>query len=345
MPEKTLEIFSKPEDAQVDIVFVPGLAETMRQAWAGSQQKKPLWPQELLGIDIPSARIIAYEYDASIDVADYVEHANDFCRRLSVLRNNTRTTERPIVLVTHSLGGIVFAQLLGKGDGIIEKSPFKDLSKHIRGLAFFGTPFQNSGDLSLVERVGKIACLFEIPIQALVNASQLLSSFSEVLAKRAEEKREIRVVSFYEGCDTCLSTGRNGEQNTLVDQTAATIPNHGSVLAIEGDHFGICTFKSKDDEYYKKVVQELRNLAQVEGHNKASTGNGIYNYGTWIEGNVTGGKHDNNQGQINYGTISNQNIGVRQGNQGGEKERDPARPKKENPKKGKASQFLQGIFK
>jgi len=75
------------------IVFVHGLFGNRINTWTAD--KGPLWPQTLLGQDIPGARIFTFGYDADVTKLNLNEeltegtmesHAADLCQRLSGFR-------------------------------------------------------------------------------------------------------------------------------------------------------------------------------------------------------------------------------------------------------------------
>lgn len=57
----------------------------------------------------------------------------------------------------------------------------------------------------------------------------------------------------------------------LVDETAATIPDYGSVVGIYRNHLDVCKFESQSDRYYKEVLEKLQSLAQVQDNSKKPT--------------------------------------------------------------------------
>lgn len=72
------------------------------------------WPKDLLPKDLPKTRIMTYGYDA--DIAHFWsmasqnrigEHASNLVNAIAQVRERTDTEGRPIVFVTHSLGGLV----------------------------------------------------------------------------------------------------------------------------------------------------------------------------------------------------------------------------------------------
>ncbi|CAI6072025.1 unnamed protein product [Clonostachys chloroleuca] len=73
------------------------------------------WPRDLLSLDVPKTRILTFGYDA--DVGHFWsaasqnrirDHAANLINDLAHLRQRTQSENRPILFVTHSLGGLVF---------------------------------------------------------------------------------------------------------------------------------------------------------------------------------------------------------------------------------------------
>lgn len=94
-----------------------GLTGKRTGTWLADGKERP-WPQTLLPEQLPGARIIAYGYDA--DVVHFVkpagqntvrEHARNLVNDLTNLRHDTSSLHRPLILVAHSLGGLVCEQV------------------------------------------------------------------------------------------------------------------------------------------------------------------------------------------------------------------------------------------
>ena len=72
------------------------------------------WPKTLLASKLPNARILTFGYDA--DIVHFTkaagqntvrDHGKNLMSDLSMLRYQTKSTDRPIIFVAHSLGGLV----------------------------------------------------------------------------------------------------------------------------------------------------------------------------------------------------------------------------------------------
>ena len=106
-----------PQLTFANICFVHSLRGSRISTWTATNGV--FWPVDLLPKDIPDARIITWGYDASIayfwsspSKSKLDDYAKTLLGDMSTLREKTKTTERPIILVAHSLGGIICAKIV-----------------------------------------------------------------------------------------------------------------------------------------------------------------------------------------------------------------------------------------
>ena len=96
------------------IVFVHGLTGNRESTWT-DKESGVFWPAHLLKNDIPKTRIMTFGYDADVvhfwamaSQNSIGNHALKLVNSLAQIRERTETEDRPIIFVTHSLGGLVF---------------------------------------------------------------------------------------------------------------------------------------------------------------------------------------------------------------------------------------------
>ncbi|KAI8962531.1 Alpha/Beta hydrolase protein [Daldinia sp. FL1419] len=267
-------------EAKVDIVFLHGLRGDIEKTWT---KEGVLWPKDLLPQDIPESRIFLFGYDTSITqrdpsrVANTEIHsdANDLCTKLAAERSSTDTNERPIILVAHSLGGLVAAQVLVHGDQRAEASSAEIIAKNIRGLIFLGTPFRGSPSARKAEVIRRILQVFGANTQEHTlkllgvdseRLDELTRAFPEVLNKRRASKNpsdRIEAFFFYEVLKTKIGFG----STQIVEPESAQIPGCGDAAPIRADHIGICKFKTQKDEGYNAVVAAIRKIMMPTSSN------------------------------------------------------------------------------
>lgn len=110
-----LEILHDGDSCVLDIVFVHGITGNRESTWTAQTGSESIfWPRDLLPRDVPDSRIVTWGYDA--DVVGFWamasqnrigEHAGNFVNQVTGMRERTNTEDRPILLVTHSMGGLV----------------------------------------------------------------------------------------------------------------------------------------------------------------------------------------------------------------------------------------------
>jgi pimeloyl-ACP methyl ester carboxylesterase len=95
----------------VDIVFVHGFRGDRERTWA---KNGTCWLQSLLPVEVPTARVMTYGYDAYFlrrhgpVVSHRIrDHAVDLLNALASSRQKDEADGRPIIFVVHSLGGLV----------------------------------------------------------------------------------------------------------------------------------------------------------------------------------------------------------------------------------------------
>lgn len=160
----------EPPDGEplYDIVFFHGLQlsdykEAWRTTWESDVEGgKVCWPGELLSQDFPRARVLSVSYDSSAiksadtGRSDLVDLGMSLTENLCGNLVNLGT--RPVVLVGHSLGGLVMKQICVELDkrshhdiGRAQQRKASGVLKNIKGLAFYGTPHGGSKLADLAE--------------------------------------------------------------------------------------------------------------------------------------------------------------------------------------------------
>ncbi len=198
-------------DATVDICFVHGLTGDRESTWTTPGQSTP-WSQTLLPPKLDRARILTYGYDAyvaRISVASanrLSDHARNFLIKLTANRDLENASSRPLILVAHSLGGLVCKEaiLLSRDSPEPHLRRIFDCTK---GVVFMGTPHKGSwmanwakipvSALGLVKSVNKP--LLEVLETRNEFVESIQSKFMEMLRQRQNEgDKAIGIACFLE---------------------------------------------------------------------------------------------------------------------------------------------------
>jgi hypothetical protein len=140
--------------------LIPGFRQTR------SPSVTPVyWPQDLVPLTIPSARVLTYGYDThirhwsgpSLNQNTIYDIAWDFLVSLEAERRND--PERSIIFVAHSLGGIVIKEMLRRSSkcniGQPRQSHLYNMFTSTIGLMFFGTPHGGADPRSFIHHVAE----------------------------------------------------------------------------------------------------------------------------------------------------------------------------------------------
>jgi hypothetical protein len=129
---------------------------------------KPIyWPRDLVPIAVPNARVLTYGYDTSpthcggyaMEKSKVQDIAWDFLVGLEAARRVQSL--RPLLLVAHSLGGIVVMEALRRSSGCKKhQGHLHSIYEATSGILFFGTPHGGPNFRELIqltiERVIKV---------------------------------------------------------------------------------------------------------------------------------------------------------------------------------------------
>ncbi|ORY19555.1 Alpha/Beta hydrolase protein [Clohesyomyces aquaticus] len=265
-PQYGLDIWYEAEKAEVDIVFVHGLRGGRESTWT---KDGCLWPRELLAKDIPDSRIFGFGYDSGVVHSDTAEitqgstenDARVLCMLLDGKRKETNTTDRPIVTVGHSLGGLVLAQVLYSGEKAATGDSLRSVADKIVGMLFLGTPFYGSSIAKWGEAVRRIFDVIrrDSDRNTLKNLQQdsqelkpLRDGFPETIRKRNQSDAKVAVVFCYELFKTYGVM--------IVPEDNARYPGVGEPIPVKANHLGICKFDDENDDNYKMVKAKILQL-------------------------------------------------------------------------------------
>ena len=116
------------------------------------------WPKDLLPVAIPDIRIYTWGYDADIARLSSSsrntihQHARNLLSDLVDLRAESELSQRPLIFVVHSLGGIIVKAAINLSRST-EGTKEKEIAPATAGVCFLGTPHRGSPSAT----IGKIA--------------------------------------------------------------------------------------------------------------------------------------------------------------------------------------------
>ncbi|CAG7786190.1 unnamed protein product, partial [Allacma fusca] len=231
---------------------------------AGASQ---CWPRDWLPKDIENARILAVDFDS------FVSHWTKVCPVENVERTIfDRSSElleklasagignRPIIWVTHSMGGLLVKQLLWQASSS-NREDTKAVAAQTRGIMFCSVPHIGS---NVASRSLAGAALLLMPTQEvkeLAYGSEQLKALNENF-KRLRENMHYKIISFGETKEVVVST--LGVKLQMVPLSSAD-PGYGDFYTLDVDHLNICKVPSRGAYVYRKLVELVDHVRNKSG--------------------------------------------------------------------------------
>ena len=236
-------------EALFDVVFVHGLTGDCFDTWTHSNGE--FWPK-WVAHDFEDVNVYSAGYDSSLIGSLKKGNGASLSDRATILldRLGSRVApDRPIVFITHSLGGLVVKQMLRKAqDASSERR--KRIGASTRATIFIATPHSGSHLSKAVNSLVRIATSksvreLEYRADALLDLTQWFSTYAT--------NNNIKVESYYE-IEKYLG-------NLIVDQVTANPNVFGcDPIAIQADHVSITKLENRDAQLYQSVCSFLRSL-------------------------------------------------------------------------------------
>ena len=235
-----------------DVVFVHGLGGNSASTWHPNGEPDIFWPK-WLGEDLTHVGVWSFRYDARkitwsknkptllVDKATYA---------LAVLQT-AKIGERPLIFVTHSLGGLLVKQLL-RHSRDLGNEKWEQLLDNTCGISFIATPHSGS---DIANWVGYLKYV----LGTTVTVAELEANDSRILElnkwyRNNVEKLAIATDAFQETIPTKIKGWRTV---VIVDQSSSDPNVKGTTpIPIPGeDHISICKPKSRQSLVYVRTKQ------------------------------------------------------------------------------------------
>ena len=257
-----LHLVCDNSDPSGDIIFVHGLGGTSRKSWCWERNPEYFWPAWLAEEDgLSSHRIFTFGYNANFKGAgtnlNIIDFAKDLLFHMLVFsgglgQDRIPVGRRPIVFVTHSLGGLVVkkAYVLGKHD-----SQYADMMAKTHGIVFLATPHRGAHYAKILNSILTTTSLGGPPkayISDLDTHSRMLQDINEQFRTVCDG---IFLVSFFE----TLKTSFGVSKAIIVEKESSVLgyPQETS-SPLNADHHTVCKFKNREDGNYITLRNTLK---------------------------------------------------------------------------------------
>ncbi|RAL05419.1 uncharacterized protein BO80DRAFT_499067 [Aspergillus ibericus CBS 121593] len=245
-----LSLLHEPAEPRIDFIFVHGLGGGSRKTWSKTPNRSHYWPKEWLPRE-PSfehVRIHSFGYNANwrergtsiLTIHDFGQALLGDIHTSPLLGQNANQT--PIVLVGHSMGGLVIkkALLLAKTN-----PTYSHIATRIHSLFFLATPHRGadmakllSTLLSLVRGKGS-----KPYVESLFPYSEVIQTINDQFRHSYEG---IQLWSFFETQPTILGL--------VVDKWSTILELPGEQIShLDADHSNVCKFDDPTDSNYCRL--------------------------------------------------------------------------------------------
>ncbi|KAI7736444.1 hypothetical protein M8C21_011839 [Ambrosia artemisiifolia] len=262
-------------DPSLDVIFVHGLRGGPFKTWRLSECKSSsksglvekideeagkqgtFWPGEWLSADFPHARMFSLKYKTNLtqwsgSSLPLQEVSSMLLEKLLA----ARIGDRPVVFVTHSMGGLVVKQMLHQASA----ENRGNLVKNTVGVVFYSCPHFGSKLADMPWRMGYV--LRPAPsIGELRSGSTRLVELNDFI-RDLHKKGSLDVLSFCETKVTPIVEGYGGWAFRLeIVPIESAYPGFGELVVLEStDHVNSCKPISRADPSYSETLQFLHKL-------------------------------------------------------------------------------------
>ncbi|KAK1427396.1 hypothetical protein QVD17_16080 [Tagetes erecta] len=274
-PTSDNRLESKAADPSLDVIFVHGLRGGPFKTWRLSECKSSsksglvekideeagkqgtFWPGEWLSADFPDARLFSLKYKTNLtqwsgSSLPLQEVSSMLLEKLIA----ARIGDRPVVFVTHSMGGLVVKQMLHQASA----ENRGNLVKNTVGVVFYSCPHFGSKLADMPWRMGYV--LRPAPsIGELRSGSTRLVELNDFI-RDLHKKGSLDVLSFCETKVTPIVEGYGGWAFRLeIVPIESAYPGFGELVVLEStDHVNSCKPISRTDPSYSETLQFLHKL-------------------------------------------------------------------------------------
>jgi pimeloyl-ACP methyl ester carboxylesterase len=226
-----------------DVIFVHGLGGTARGTWhpLEKQDDDNFWCA-WLGEDLPDVGIWSLGYEVepfrwkgnSMPLSDRATNSLD-------LLDSYEIGDRPIIFITHSMGGLLVKQMLRSARDF---GRWSAIASQTKGIVFLSTPHSGSDMASWIKHIGKI-------LQTTVSVEELEAHHSRLrelnlLYRNDDLFSQIPMLVY---CETRPTKGI-----LVVNQTSADPGIKGVIpVPMDFDHISICKVVDRKSQIYRQV--------------------------------------------------------------------------------------------
>jgi WD40 repeat protein len=243
------------------------------RTWCKNRDLDYLWPGTWLpeDTDLAGARILTFGYNAhfsakrqqaSLTIGDF---ANDLLYSMKYGGDSSvQMGQVPIIIVAHSMGGLVFKKAFVHGN---LNEEYRKIVSSIKSVLFLATPHRGTDLAETLNRVLSSSIFGHSPreyVAELAANSPTIDDLNESFRHHADK---LNIFSFYE----TLATGV-GPVTTMILTKQSSLLGYQNETSqpLIANHHDVCKFTSQEDPNYKSVRGALRSVVNLLRSSKAS---------------------------------------------------------------------------
>ncbi|WP_428306485.1 esterase/lipase family protein [Lacipirellula sp.] len=232
------------ERRRADVVFVHGLQGDFQETWQKDSDSSNYWPK-WLSDDNPDLGIWSVNYEASS--SNWFGSSMPIQDRATTLLEELRLRgigKRPLLFVTHSMGGLVVKQMLN--DALTQDNErWEAIADNTKGVVFIATPNSGSGAEKFLKLLGP---LYNESVQGeqLEQNAPMLRKLNTWYRNNIPD-HDIQTLVFFEN-KPIIGIG-------LIVDEGSSDPGINDVtpIRLDGDHRSICKPGARTDQIYMSV--------------------------------------------------------------------------------------------
>ncbi|KAI5838888.1 hypothetical protein DFP73DRAFT_563574 [Morchella snyderi] len=262
-----------PKDPVIDIIAVTGLAGHAFGSWR-SRVSSEMWLRDLLPKDMEDngyrARIFTYGYDTKLNGSHSHAGVDHYSKQFleAVKGARSRNPTRPLILIGHSLGGLVIKEAMIESFG--GSSEIENTLRSCAGMLLFSVPHKGLAESGLICMVHSQPN--ENLVRDLCGNSQFLRCLDQSFGHQMNASGSgmgPKIISFYETKDTKtvkeVSPGVWARCEPYVrmvtEQSVMHAVESGQYIPMDADHSSIVKFINRSDPHYQLVRRKLLEIA------------------------------------------------------------------------------------
>ncbi|KAK7947783.1 uncharacterized protein PG986_008669 [Apiospora aurea] len=247
------------------IVFVHGLGGGSEHTWS---KYGVLWPRDLLPKQAPfrDTSVHTFGYDSNFKKSSTL-NIHDFSK--SVLNNLLNSPDLndgncPIILVGHSMGGLVMKQtyILAK-----QMPAYSNVASRIKAIIFIATPHTESELASILERIFRMTSGLKPYLEDLGRNSNAVQTINTLFPAHSAD---LMIHSFYETDPLSIA----GLRDVMIVPKVDAVLNyaHEQSALLYGDHRSVCKFESTSEHNFIAVWQAIAACLPNTGESPGGSG-------------------------------------------------------------------------